>query len=290
LGQHGGTALAIAQEEACAEAAATPDATPMAGRSAPLAAAFPAEGGELTIFAATSLRAAFTAIGDDLQAAHPELDLTFNFAGSPTLVTQLDQGASADLVAFANTEQMAAAIAAGVISGEPEIFVRNELTIVLSSDADPEILTPADLAQEDVTLVLAQPDVPAGRYAREALCAMDRDSPTYGDDYFARVTENIVSEEEDVRAVLTKVQLGEADAGIVYVSDVAGEEGDEIGVIPIPDAVNVVATYPIGLVEGGDEALGTAFIAYILSAEGQVTLVEYGFSPVSAGLATPAAG
>jgi len=255
-----------------------------------LAAAFPAEGGELTIFAATSLRAAFTAIGDDLQAAHPELDLTFNFAGSPTLVTQLDQGASADLVALANTEQMAAAVAVGVISGEPEIFVRNELTIVISSDADPEILTPADLAQKDVTLVLAQPDVPAGRYAREALCAMDRDSPTYGDDYFARVTENIVSEEEDVRAVLTKVQLGEADAGIVYVSDVAGEERDEIGVIPIPDAVNVVATYSIGLVEGGDEALGTAFIAYILSAEGQATLVEYGFSPVSAGLATPAAG
>ncbi|MDQ3043758.1 MAG: molybdate ABC transporter substrate-binding protein [Chloroflexota bacterium] len=287
--------VAKAQEVVCEEEVAVPVASPagspVAGGKTMLGATFPAEGGDLTVFAAESLRDAFIAIQEDLRAANPEVTITYNFAGSPTLVTQLSEGGAADVVALANVVQMTAASDAEVISGEPVIFARNKLTVVTSTDADPAIESLADLAQDDVTLALAQADVPAGRYARQAICSMGEEGATYGDDFVARVTENIVSEEENVRAVLTKVQLGEADAGIVYVSDVAGEQADAQGIIPIPDEFNVIATYPIALVEGGNEVLGNAFIAYVLSTEGQATLEAFGFAPaVSGSAATPAAG
>jgi len=119
-----------------------------------------------------------------------------------------------------------------------------------------------------------------GRYARESVCLMGQDAPTYGEDFVAHVASNVVSEEEDVRDVLAKVALGEADAGIVYVSDAAAA-GDEVQRIEIPDADNIVASYPIAAVTGGDAALAEAFIAYLLSADGQATLADFGFEPVS---------
>ena len=118
-----------------------------------------------------------------------------------------------------------------------------------------------------------------GRYARESVCLMSQDTASYGEDFLARVAGNVVSEEEDVRDVLAKVALGEADAGIVYVSDAAAA-GDEVQLIEIPEAVNIVATYPIAAVAGGDAALAEAFIAYLLSADGQATLADFGFEPV----------
>ncbi len=267
----------------CAVSAASPVASPAAssGTPAPVAtASFPADGGSLTVFAAASLADAFNQMKDDLEAANEGLTITYNFAGSQALVTQLNEGAAADLFASANRTQMDIAVENGSIAGDPVTFVRNRLAVVVPGDNPAELQTPADLAKDGLRLVLAQAEVPVGRYSREAVCQMGQDPTTYGEGFAERVAANVVSEEEDVRDVLTKVLLGEADAGIVYVSDAASAEG-EVELIEIPDAVNVVATYPIAAVEGGDEALAEAFIAYILSPEGQATLEEYGFEPLT---------
>ena len=250
-------------------AAVTPAVTP---------APFPERGGELTIFAAASLTDAFTAIAADLEAAQPGLAISANFGGSQALVAQLAAGAEADLFASANEAQMDAASQNGSIAGEPVTFAHNDLTIVTPADNPAGIMSPADLGNDGLRLVLAQPEVPAGRYARASLCAMEEEPATYGEGFVARVAANIVSQEEDVRAVLAKVQLGEADAGIVYRSD-ATAAGDAIQTIPIPAAVNIVAAYPIAMVSGGDEPLAAAFIAYLLGPEGQATLQEFGFAP-----------
>ena len=243
-------------------------------------ATFSDAGGDLTVFAAASLTDAFDQMKSDLEAAHPGLRITYNFAGSQALVTQLEQGAKADVFASANNAQMTAAEELGLIAGEPETFAHNELAIVTPADNPAGFGTPADLGKPGLRLVLAQAEVPAGRYARESICKMAEDTATFGEDFVARVAANVVSEEEDVRDVLTKVELGEADAGIVYVSD-AHVAGDKIRLVDIPVDENVIASYPIAAVAGGDEALADAFIAYVLSDAGQRTLVSFGFALAS---------
>ena len=131
-------------------------------------------------------------------------------------MTQLSEGAAADVFASANNAQMQAAIDNGSISGAPVTFVHNRLAIVTPADNPAGIASPADLGTEGLKLVLAQAEVPVGRYARESVCLMSQDAASYGTDFVARVAGNVVSEEEDVRDVLAKVALGEADAGIVY--------------------------------------------------------------------------
>lgn len=264
---------------------ATPVASPVASPAAslPVSAtpvAFPAGGGPLTVFAAASLTDAFGKIKSDLEAANAGLTITYNFAGSQALVTQLKEGAKADVFASANKTQMTAASENGSITGAPVTFVRNKLAIVVPTDNPAGIAAPADLGKEGLKLVLAQADVPVGKYARESLCTMGRDTATYGDQFVDRVAANIVSEEEDVRDVLAKVQLGEADAGIVYLSDAASAP-DQVKVIEIPAAVNVIATYPIAPVAGGNADLAAAFIAYVAGPEGQATLETFGFEPVA---------
>jgi len=251
-----------------------------AARPAAYPIAFPEGGGELTVFAAASLTDAFERIAADLTVANPNLSITFNFAGSQALVTQLNEGAEADVFASANEAQMLAATENGAITDAPTTFVRNRLAIVVPSDNPAGIVVPANLGNGGVRLVLAQAEVPVGRYSRESVCLMGRDVASVGAEFAARVAANVVSEEEDVRDVLTKVQLGEADAGIVYVSDVSAAS-DEVILIQIPDAANIVATYPIAAVAGGDTILAHAFIGYVLSAEGQATLAALGFEPVA---------
>jgi len=259
-------------------APSSPVAASPAAEAQPIA--FPTGGGDLTVFAAASLTDAFGQIEADLEAANEGLDITYNFAGSQTLVTQLREGADADVFAAANTAQMEAAIENDLIAGEPVTFVRNRLAIVVPADSPAGVETPADLAEDGLQLVLAQADVPVGRYARESLCLMGQDEATYGDGFVERVAANIVSEEEDVRDVLARVQLREADAGIVYVSD-AVAAAEDVELVEIPDDANVVATYPIAAVSGDDEALADAFIAYLLSPAGQAMLAGHGFEPAA---------
>jgi molybdate transport system substrate-binding protein len=265
--------------ECPAPATAIPAAASQAAAPPVAEAAFPDAGGDLTVFAAASLTEAFDQVKTDLEAAHPRLTITYNFGGSQALVTQLEEGARADVFASANNAQMGAAAEKGLIAGKPATFVHNKLAVVTPADNPAGIETPADLAKSGLRLVLAQAEVPVGRYARESLCKMGQDTAIYGEDFVARVSANIVSEEEDVRDVLTKVELGEADAGIVYVSD-AHVAADKVKLIAIPAGVNVIASYPIATVRGGDEALGDAFIAYVLSDAGQATLAQFGFAPV----------
>lgn len=260
-----------------AAAAASSDASPVAATEG--AVVFPDDGGELTVFAAASLTDAFEQIKIDLETAEPDLTITYNFAGSQALVTQLTEGAEADVFASANAAQMTAADEAGVVGGQPVNFVQNQLVIVVPADNPATLESAVDLGEEGLRLVLAQPEVPVGNYGRQSVCLMAEDTATYGDDFVARVAANVVSEEEDVRDVRAKVELGEADAGIVYVSD-AFVAGDEVQLVEIPADVNVLATYPMASVTDGDADLAAAFIAYVLSEDGQTTLEEFGFDPV----------
>lgn len=256
-------------------AAATPSGIAMPVAPPSDLSMFPDASGSLTVFAAASLADAFTRIGDDLEAAHPGLDITFNFAGSQSLVTQLASGARADVVALASASHATAASEEGLVAGEPVLFARNHLAVVVPAANPGSIDDARDLANDGIKVVLALPEVPAGAYARAAICAM-------GDRAFVdAVAANVVSEEEDVRGVLAKVELGEADAGIVYRTDaLAG--GDAVRAIPLPETADPAVAYPIAPVKDGDAAIAGAFIDYVRSDEGQATLADFGFEPAGA--------
>jgi molybdate transport system substrate-binding protein len=218
---------------------------------------------DLSVFAAASLTDAFTRLGSEFTAAHPDVKVNFNFAGSNDLVTQVQQGAPADVLATADTSSMDKA---GDQTGPPSTFAANKL-IVAVAPGNPEHITGlADLARRDLKVVLAAPEVPAGKYAEEALAK-------------AGATVEPVSLEVSVKGVVTKVSLGEADAGIVYVTDVEAAKGKLEGVA-IPDDQNVIATYPIAALSDGEHPDDAeAFIDLVLSADGQKVLADYGFLP-----------
>jgi molybdate transport system substrate-binding protein len=201
------------------------------------------------------------------------------FAGSQALVTQLIEGAKADVFASASAAQMKAAQDAGVIEGPSTVFTQNRLAIVVPKDNPAGIQNPADLAKPGLKLVLAQAEVPVGQYARQGICTAGQDTATYGEGFVDKVAANVVSEEDNVKAVLAKVQLGEADAGIVYTTDVTTDVAADVTLIELPPAINVVATYPIAVVKGGNTELADAFIAFVLGEEGQAILAKYGFEP-----------
>ena len=219
---------------------------------------------ELSVFAAASLTDAFTQLGEDFTAAHPDVTVTFNFAGSNDLVTQLQQGAPADVLATADTKNMDAA---GDLVDAPQAFAGNKLVIAVATGNPEHITGLAGLAREDIKVVLAAPEVPAGTYAEEVFAK-------------AGVTVKPVSLEVSVKGVVTKIALGEADAGIVYVTDVLAAGGAVDGVA-IPTDQNVLATYPIATLASSDDPEDArAFVELVLSAEGQRVLAGYGFLPV----------
>ncbi|MCA9834260.1 MAG: molybdate ABC transporter substrate-binding protein [Thermomicrobiales bacterium] len=275
------TGSSVSAEVMCAEPAAsagtavtegTPVATPFT------ATEFPESGGELTIFAAASLTDAYAEMAENLEAAHPGLTITVETAGSQSLVTQLEEGATADVLATANTSTMTRAQESGLISGDPVTFTGNRLVIVTPADNPAGIASIDDLAGDGIRLVLANPDVPAGNYAAKAFCTYDTvDGAPEG--FLDSINANLASEESDVRDVLAKVQLGEADAGVVYASDAKASElsGVSLNVIEFPESVPTRASYPIAAVEGGNTELANAFISYVLSDEGQAILKEDGF-------------
>jgi molybdate transport system substrate-binding protein len=240
-----------------------------------------ARGGNLTVFAAASLTEAFTQMGQDFEEAHPGVTVTLNFAGSQQLARQLEQGAPADVFASANERQMTVAIDAGRVAGDaPQTFAHNRLVVVVPADNPGNVATLQDLAQPGLKVILAAEDVPVGAYSR-AFLDKTQDSDSLPTGYKEAVLANVVSYEQTVKAVLTKVVLGEADAGIVYTSDVTPDVIDQVQQIDIPAELNTIATYPIAPVSDSTQpALADAFIAYVLSQEGQATLASYGFVPV----------
>lgn len=236
---------------------------------------------ELTIFAASSLVDTFLEIGPAFEAQNPNIKVLFNFASSSALALQLSEGAKADVFASANQKQMDIAVQSGRIDGEPRLFASNRLIAITQIDNPAGIKTLADFANPDIKLVLAAPGVPARDYAEEMLDKLATD-PTYGPDFKATVLANLTSEEANVRQVLAKVAFGEADAGIVYSSDVIPEIQGGILRIEIPDEFNVVAGYPIAAVKDTQNAeIAQSFIDFALSESGQAILQKWGFGSVT---------
>lgn len=235
----------------------------------------------LTVFAAASLQQAFTALGDSLEHARPDLTVTFNFSGSQILALQILQGAPADVFASADDHSMATVKDSGLVRGEPRVFAHNQLVVIIPASNPGHVSELADLTRPKLKLVLAADQVPAGRYARTVLANLAR-LPGYGVDFATRVLANVVSNEENVKAVVTKVRLGEADAGIVYGSDVTPEVAAGVLTLGIPSAANIVADYPIAvLAHAPDRGDAAAFVALVLSPMGQRVLAIRGLTPVS---------
>ena len=233
--------------------------------------------GKITVFAAASLTDAFDDIAAAFEAKYPGTEVIFNYGGSPTLRVQLEQGARADLFASADLFQMGLAKERGIVAGET-IFARNSLIVIVPAANQAGLTTLGDLKRDGLKLVVANEAVPVGAYTREALATMDADA-ALGPGFSEAVLANVVSLEANVKQVVAKVELGEADAGIVYGSDVSPSVAPNLATIEIPARLNIVAEYPIALTrEVSNGALAEAFVAFLLSEEGQAVLRRFGFS------------
>jgi molybdate transport system substrate-binding protein len=236
---------------------------------------------ELTVFAAASLTQPFNELGKQFEASNPGVKVTFNYNASQQLRGQLELGAYADVFASANVKEMNAAIQASlVVSGTQHIFVHNRLVVVYPKDNPAQITTLADLARPNLKLVIADRPVPAGQYTLEMLGKMSAD-PSFGPDFQTRVLANVVSREATIEAVANKIEIGEADAGVVYTSNVTRAAADKVRVLDVPDQFNQIASYPIApLAQAANPELANQWIAFVLSETGQQTLSKYGFIPV----------
>lgn len=235
----------------------------------------------LNIFAAASLTEPFNEIGEVFEADHPGVTVVFNFANSQQLAQQIHGGAPADVFASANESQMNAAVeAGGIAQGAQQIFANNQLVVIYRQDNPAGMKELNDLAEPGLKLVLATKEAPVGSYSLEFLEKAAAD-PAFGPTFRDNVLRNVVSYEENVKAVLTKVALGEADAGIVYTSDVSGQEAAKVGRLDIPDTLNVMAAYPIAPVKDSrNPDLAQEFIGLVLSQDGQDILMKYNFIPI----------
>lgn len=237
----------------------------------------------LTVFAAASLNEAFRAIGREFEAIHPGEKVAFNFAGSQQLVQQLANGAPADVFASADLKQMTEAVASGRIdSNEVSVFAHNRLVVVLPRENKAGIHLLPDLAHPHLKIILADKAVPAGRYALEFLKKCNQ-SAEFDTLFEMNVLANVVSYEENVRSVLSKIILGEADAGIVYSSDVSLNNREAVIALDIPEKLNVSAMYPIAVLKDSrSRSRAEEFVRYVLSERGQSTLGQYGFISITA--------
>lgn len=227
---------------------------------------------ELVVFAAASLRESFSTLGDAFKKEHPNVKVTFNFAGSQELRTQIEHGASVDVFASADQKHMNELFRAKRVKS-PKLFAVNEPVVVVAKERSKTICALADLPNAS-RIVLGVPEVPIGRYA---LQIFDKASKTLGGDFRSRVEARVVSRELNVRQVLSKVALGEADAAIVYRTDVASAKG-AVEVVTIPPELNVIAEYPIAALEAAPHPeLAKAWVALVLSEQGRQILATAGF-------------
>jgi molybdate transport system substrate-binding protein len=254
--------------------------TPAAAARPTQAAAAPMSG-EIVVFAASSLTDVFQDMGAAFQQANPGARVTFSFGSSSQLATQLGQGARADVFASADQTQMDNAKKADAIAGTTTVFARNRLVLITPRDNPKQISSVSDLARAGVKFITAQPSVPIGQYTAQMLDKASAD-PSYGSDFKTRVESNTVSREDNVRQVVSKVQLGEADAAVVYSTDATPKVRDQLQLTQIPDPLQTLATYPIAVTKGSNAAGGEAFVSYVLSPVGLSTLTKWGFLPPTA--------
>jgi molybdate transport system substrate-binding protein len=233
--------------------------------STPSPSASAEQGGEIMVFAAASLKAAFTEIGEQFKTDNPGSEVEFSFAGSSDLVTQLTQGAQADVFASADTRNMDKAAQAGLLDGTPVNFATNTLTIAVAPGNPKNITSFQDLAKPGISVVVCAPPVPCGG-------ATERVEQATG------VTLSPVSEESSVTDVLNKVTTGQADAGVVYVTDAAGA-GDKVTAVPFPESAGAVNTYPIAVLKQTENAdLARKFVDLVTGEAGQKALAAEGFA------------
>jgi len=233
----------------------------------------------LTVFAAASLTGSFGEIGKAFEAANPGVTVTFNFAGTQTLATQLTQGAKADVFASANHTYMDNMVTANLVAAGYKDFVTNVLEVILPANNPANVQTLQDLAKPGLKLVLEDRSVPAGAYSLTMLDNLSKNA-TYGADFKTKVLANVVSNETDVKQVVAKVQLGEADAGIVYITDAIA--APTLKTIVIPTNYNVVAKYPIAVLTNALQPdLASDFVTYVLSPDGQAIMKKWGFTTVT---------
>lgn len=243
--------------------------------AAPVVPAPPAR--TVTVFAAASLTDAFTELGRRLERRAAGVSVRFNFAGSQQLVAQLEQGAAAEVLASADQQWMRAATDRGLVAGGAAVFARNRLVVIVPASNPGRISRLEDLARPGLKLVLAGAAVPAGRLSREVLDRLGA-APGFPPAFAARALANLASEEENVRAVVAKVQLGEADAGMAYRSDVTAPVAARVRVLEIPGERNALAEYPIAILRAAADTAGArAFVSLVLSPEGQQVLEQHGF-------------
>jgi molybdate transport system substrate-binding protein len=259
----------------------TPAAPALESTAAPTQA--PGASGPLTVLGAASLTESFTELGKLFEAQYPGSKVTFNFAGSQQLAQQLDQGLPADVFASASKKYMEAAAASGRVNlDDARTFVKNRLVVIFPRDNPAGIQELKDLAKPGLKLDLADKSVPAGQYSLDFLDKTVQD-PAFGAAFKEHVLKNVISYEENVKAVLTKVSLGEADAGIVYLTDITPGAAEKVQKLDIPDALNTIAAYPIAPISNSQNAgLARAFVALVLSPEGQQVMAKYGFIPAAA--------
>jgi molybdate transport system substrate-binding protein len=237
------------------------------------------QGGTLTILAASSLTDAFGELGNTFEEQHQGVEVKQSFGASSDLLAQIQQGAPADVFASAAEEEMDTAKKDGLVSGTPQVFVKNREVIMVPRDNPANINSLEDMARPDIKLVLAANDVPAADYALEILGKADKE---YGPDFKKDVLSNVVSREADVRASVNRVVVGDADATFGYASDYTPDIRDKVKVIPIPPDLNIIATYPIAsLKDAKDPELAKEWVDLVTSEEGQKVLEKWNFEPAA---------
>jgi molybdate transport system substrate-binding protein len=235
------------------------------------------QGGTLTILAASSLTDAFAELGNIFEQQNPGTTVKTSLGASSDLLTQIQQGAPADVFASAAEEEMNTAVKDGLVSGKPVVFVKNREVIMVPKDNPANINSLKDMSKPDIKLVLAAKDVPAADYAVEILGKANK---VYGPNFKQDVLSNVVSREADVRAAVNRVVVGDADATFGYKSDYTPDIRDKVKVITIPPNLNIIATYPIAALKDAKEpGLAEKWVALVMSKEGQKVLKKWNFEP-----------
>jgi molybdate transport system substrate-binding protein len=275
------TLFAVALVAACGSSGA-PASVASAQPSTAAPASSPAGAGavELTIFAAASLAGVLEDVKDAYEAAHSGTTLTLSTDSSAALATQIEQGAPADVFLSADTTNPKKLVDGGFSAGEAVTFAANRLTIVAPADNPAKIGSPADLARPGVKIIAAGDEVPITTYAKQLVANLAKE-PAYPAGFEAAYAANVVSKEDNVKAVIGKIEIGEGDAAIVYVTD--AEASTAVTTVTVPDAANVTARYA-GIVVGAssDQEPARMFLGWLTGPEGQAVLARFGFLPPSA--------
>jgi len=264
---------------ACSGGATPAPSAPAPSAAASVAAQASAAPGGLTIYAAASLKTVLAKVKTAYEAANPGTTLTISTDSSSALETKIEQGAPADVFLSADTSNPQKLVDQGLAAGSLTKFAGNLLTVIVPKANPAGIQTPADLARSGVKVIAAGDTVPITKYATQLVANLAR-QPGYPADFVAKYTANIVSREDNVAAVVAKIELGEGDAGIVYVTD--AKTSTKVTTIRVPDAANVPATYGGVVVNASTNvAAAQAFLAWLAGPDGQASLASFGFLPRS---------